>query len=252
MFSLENKVAFVTGGSRGIGSSIVRAFIKYGIGEVIFTYNTRIDMAKKISDEIVATYGNEYKQRVRFFQLDVSEPNLENILKENLKEDKIDILVNNAGIVDDGLFLIKDFKRWKRVIDVNFFGAVRVIKYVLPKMIYYKEGCIINILSVGGLIGILGQTNYTSAKSALLSFSRSLAKEVAKFNIRINNIAPGYVATDMIETYTEDIKMGFLKNVPMNRFASPEEIANVVCFLASPLASYITGQTIVVDGGMTA
>lgn len=252
MFSLENKVAFVTGGSRGIGSSIVKAFIKYGIGEVIFTYNTRIDMAKKISDEIVATYGNEYKQRVRFFQLDVSEPNLENILKENLKEDKIDILVNNAGIVDDGLFLIKDFKRWKRVIDVNFFGAVRVIKYVLPKMIYYKEGCIINILSVGGLIGILGQTNYTSAKSALLSFSRSLAKEVAKFNIRINNIAPGYVATDMIETYTEDIKMGFLKNVPMNRFASPEEIANVVCFLASPLASYITGQTIVVDGGMTA
>jgi NAD(P)-dependent dehydrogenase (short-subunit alcohol dehydrogenase family) len=163
---------------------------------------------------------------------------------------RIDILVNNAGIVKDGMFMMANMEKWWHVVDVIFGGTITITKEVLFNMVSQKFGKIINITSVGGVIGIHGQTNYTSAKGAILSFTKSLAKEVARLGITINCISPGYVDTDMVQQYSEDAKSKFKEAIPMKRFASSEEIANVALFLASDLSNYITGQNIIVDGGM--
>lgn len=243
---LKDKNAFITGGDKGIGRAIVLKFAENG-ANTFFTYNTDLDSAKETKKQALK-YGVE----VEYFQLDVTlEQNVKSLIKDVIKRIKrIDILVNNAGIVYDGLFLMANMGKWWKVVDVIYGGTINVTKEVLYYMVSQKSGRIINMASVGGMIGVSGQTNYTSAKGAVMAYTKSLAKEVAKIGITVNSLAPGYVDTDMVRQYSEEIKKRFRDVVPMKRFASPEEVANAALFLASDLSSYITGQTIIVDGGM--
>ncbi len=243
---LSRKNAFVTGGDKGIGKAIVMKFAENG-ANVFFTYNSDLENAEKTKEE-AARFGTH----IEFHQLDVtSEPLVKNLIQTLIREIKrIDILVNNAGIVKDGMFMMANMEKWWHVVDVIYGGTMKVTKEVLFNMVSQKFGKIINITSVGGVIGISGQTNYTSAKGAILSFTKSLSKEIARLGITVNCISPGYVDTDMVQQYSEEIKLKFKEAVPMKRFASTEEVANVALFLASDLSSYITGQNIIVDGGM--
>lgn len=243
---LKNKNAFITGGDKGIGRAIVLKFAE-NRANVYFTYNSDLDSAKETKEKAL-----EYGVEVDYYQLDVTmKPNVKSLIKDLMGRIKrIDILVNNAGIVNDCLFLTANMEKWWRVVDIIYGGTINVTKEVLCYMISQKRGKIINITSVGGVIGIPGQTNYTSAKGAVIAYTKSLAKEVAKIGINVNSLAPGYVDTDMVRQYSNEIKKRFMEAVPMKRFAKPEEIANVALFLASDFSSYITGQNIIVDGGM--
>jgi 3-oxoacyl-[acyl-carrier protein] reductase len=231
---LTRKVALVTGGDKGIGRAVVLNFAKNG-ADVFFTYNQDLGSAEQTKKDAL-----QFGTRVEYLQLDVtSDENVKSSVKSIIAAaGRIDILVNNAGIVSDGLFLTSQIEKWMKVINVIFMGSTRVTKEVLFSMINKKSGSIINICSVGGVIGIAGQTNYTSAKGTLISFTKSLSKEVARLNIRVNAIAPGYVDTDMVKKYPEEMKQRFLSVVPMKRFANPCEIADVALFLASGMSSY--------------
>lgn len=186
---LKDKNAFITGGDKGIGRAIVLKFAENG-ANTFFTYNTDLDSAKETKKQALK-YGVE----VEYFQLDVTlEQNVKSLIKDVIKRIKrIDILVNNAGIVYDGLFLMANMGKWWKVVDVIYGGTINVTKEVLYYMVSQKSGRIINMASVGGMIGVSGQTNYTSAKGAVMAYTKSLAKEVAKIGITVNSLAPGYV-----------------------------------------------------------
>lgn len=240
---MEKEVVLITGGSRGIGAAIVKKLSEEG-KKVYFTYNK----SKLESDVLESNLVN-----VIALQLDISDyAQVEKTIKEIIeKENKIDILINNAGITSDGSFLMMDKNKWSNVIDTNLNGSFYVSKFVAKTMLKQKKGRIINISSVVASIGSKGQANYIASKSAIEGLTRALAIELAPRGILVNAIAPGYIETDMTTNLDSKYKEELINKTLLKRCGSVNEIADVVSFLCSKASSYITGQTITVDGGMS-
>ena len=233
MFS--DKTAFVTGGTGSIGQAICNDFIKNNCSN-IFSSTTNLEKAKNIDDQI------------KFINLD-----LKNITQDNLKENinfEPDFLILNAGLNRDNLFLRMKSDQWNDVINVNLSSNFYIIKQVLPGMIKAKSGKIIGITSVVAATGNSGQANYTASKSGMIGMYKSLALEIAQRNINVNLIAPGFIESPMTNKLNEDQKKAIMNKIPMKKFGNPIDIANIALFLASNQSSYITGQTIHVNGGM--
>lgn len=243
---LKDKSAIITGGSRGIGRAITASFLQLG-ANVTIVFKSNLKDAESLSDEL-----NEYKDQIQIVQGDISnEEDIKNIIeKSNNAYGDLDILVNNAGITSDTLLVRMKQEDWSKVIDINLTGTFNMTKAVMRGMIKNKYGRIINISSVVGEIGNLGQSNYSAAKAGIIGFTKSIAREVATRGITVNAIAPGFVETEMTDNLSDQQKEMILNAIPMNRYASPDDIANAVSFLASDNASYITGQTLNVDGGL--
>lgn len=247
MDDLKNKVALITGGSRGIGRSIAKVLADAGC-EVIITYKSSSQQAQEVVDEISKI------SKAMAIQADSAKfEDAQRVVDEVLKNfGRIDILVNNAGITRDTLLLRMTENDWDDVVDTNLKGVFNFTKAVIKHMINQRSGKIINIASVVGLIGNPGQSNYAASKAGIIGFTKAVAKEVASRNIQVNVVAPGYVETEMTEKLTDEQKRRLFEMIPAKRVAKPEEIAYVVKFLASSESNYITGQVIVVDGGLTA
>lgn len=242
-----NKNVLVTGGTRGIGEAISREFAKKGY-DIIINYVKSNKRAEKLKDELESTYNI----KVLPIQADLaSETEINNMVDVAIKEfGKIDVLVNNAGITKDALLMRMKKEDFEDVINVNLVGTFNVTKNVIPYMIKQRSGRIINISSVVGVSGNAGQTNYSASKAGIIGFTKSLAKEVASRNILVNAVAPGFIETQMTDVLKQEVKEEIAKNIPLRRMGTPEDVANVVKFLAGEQSSYITGQVINVDGGM--
>jgi 3-oxoacyl-[acyl-carrier protein] reductase len=237
------RVALVTGGSRGIGRAVVEDLRRRG-ATVYFTFHRHEEAAEQ-----TAQVSGGIKMLCSQADAAAIDTAVESIVQ---KEGKIDILVNNAGITSDQYLMMMPADEWNRVMDTNLNGAFRFAKAVVRPMMNAKRGVIVNIASVSGLVGIGGQTNYAASKGALLAFSRSLAAELGPRGIRVNAVAPGFIETDMTATMPRQIKQQNMARILAKRFGTPQEVAAVVAFLASDESSYIMGQSIVVDGGLTA
>jgi 3-oxoacyl-[acyl-carrier protein] reductase len=237
----QNRVAIVTGGSRGIGRAIVQSLAREG-AKVAFTYAQN----KALADEIANG------ETVVGFQTDATNFDQAKEFVKQVKEKwgAVDILVNNAGITRDKLAAMMSEKDWDDVIDTNLKGVFNVTKPVIGLMIRQRRGAILNITSISGIIGMPGQLNYSSSKAGVIGFTKALAKELAKAQIRVNALAPGFVETDMTAVLKDDYRAKALEQVPLGRFAKAEDIAEVALFLLSEKANYITGQVLQVDGGL--
>lgn len=235
----KDKVVIVTGGSRGIGKAIAESYNNDGAA-VIVTYKNAID----------AAYFDS--KNIKHYQCDAADSKAVGELIDNIVKEfgKIDILVNNAGITKDGLLMRMSDDDWNSVIDTNLKGVFNFTKAVTRPMMGKKSGKIVNITSISGIIGNAGQANYSASKAGVIGFTKAVAKELASRNINVNAVAPGFIETEMTDKLSEDVKKNYLANIPLKRFASTDEVANVVKFLSSDSAAYITGQTICVDGGL--
>jgi len=245
MFSLTNKVAIVTGASRGIGSAIAHNLSKTGAKIVLISRS--IDALKSVEAEIKSNGGDAIS-----IATDVS--NLQSFtdaVSQVVQTWKtVDILINNAGITRDNIIMRLKEEDWDDVIDINLKGCFNGIKSVTRPMMKAKCGRIINITSVIGLMGNSGQSNYAASKAGILGLTKSIAKELGSRNITVNAIAPGYIQTEMTDNLDKPSRDNLIKSIPLQRLGQPQEIADLVCFLASNEAAYITGQTLNVDGGM--
>ena len=246
MAVLENKVALITGGARGIGRAIALAFASEG-AHVAFSDIELGSAAQEVVDLIRAkgVKAIALQSDVRDFALTQSV--VDSVIKEF---QRIDILVNNAGITRDNLLLRMTEEDWDLVIDTNLKGSFNYCRAVSRQMMSQREGKIINISSIVGVIGNPGQVNYSASKAGVIGLTKTLAKELASRNIQVNAVAPGFVETAMTEKLTPQQREALLNIIPMKRTAQPGEIASVVVFLASPAARYITGQVLCVDGGI--
>lgn len=246
---LKDQVALVTGGSRGIGKAIVQRLAKDG-AKVAFVYRGAKDAALALEAEIAAAGGS-----AKAMQADVADPVAAEAVVAGVLADwgRVDILVNNAGVIRDGLFIRMDAEAWNTVINTNLNGTFAFCRAVAGQMaLKQRSGRIINVSSVAAEHVNQGQTNYAASKGAVNSFTRALAVELGSRNVTVNAVAPGFIATDMSEAVRS--KAGdFIekKLVPLRRLGQPDDIANVVAFLAGPGAAYITGQVITVDGGLS-
>ncbi|HAU86665.1 MAG TPA: 3-oxoacyl-ACP reductase [Lachnospiraceae bacterium] len=247
MADLEGKKIIVTGGCKGIGKGIVLKLIEEG-AEVAATYNSSEQVAKEFEDEI----AKQNSGKLKMFHMNVrDEEEVRTVMKEMIEYlGGVDGLVNNAGVNKDKLFFMMSRDEWDTVLDTNLNGTFSVIKSVLLSMVTEKKGSIVNVSSVSGLMGVAGQGNYCASKAAVIGLTKSLSKEVASKNVRVNAVAPGYINTEMVQNMPEKALSAVRKKIPMGRLGETEEIANVVAFLLSDKASYITGQTIVIDGGL--
>ena len=241
-----NKLAIITGGTRGIGKQIALTFAKEGYN-IAINYRTENEDLKNTKKEI-----EENNVKCFTFQGDVTNfKDCEQFVKQIVEEcGNIDVLVNNAGITRDTLLMRMKEEDFKQVIDTNLIGTFNVTKNVISYMMKARSGRIINISSVVGISGNAGQTNYSASKAGIIGFTKSLAKEVASRNITVNAVAPGFIETQMTDVLKDDIKEEIAKKIPLKRMGTPQDVANVVKFLASNDSSYITGQVINIDGGM--
>jgi 3-oxoacyl-[acyl-carrier protein] reductase len=240
------RVVLVTGGSKGIGRAIAAVFATAG-DTVIINYSASHDGAEALRQEL--SFGNN---AVSLARADVSDyAQVRHMIDSVIAEyGQIDALVNNAGIVRDGFLMLMPESDWNDVIGINLTGVFNCSKAVSQHMISRKSGVIINVASLSGITGLPGQVNYSAAKGGVIAFTRALSKELASFGIRVNAVAPGVIETDMTALFSEKTKRTFLDAIPLRRFGRPEEVASVVRFLASDDASYITGETICITGGL--
>lgn len=238
----------ITGAARGIGKAIALKFAAEGANiafcDIVIDENALATKAEleSLGAKVLAMKG------------DVSDTDsATDIVKQTVEAfGGIDILVNNAGITRDGLLVRMDEKAWDDVLRINLKSVYNYCHAAVPVMMKARKGCIINVSSVAGLRGNAGQCNYSASKGAIVAFTRTLAKEIGPRNIRVNAVAPGFIITDMTAKMPEEVRKQWEANIPLRRGGTPEEIAKVCCFLASDLASYVSGQVITIDGGMIA
>ena len=243
---LESKVAIITGGSRGIGKSICETFAQNGCN-VAFTYNNSKESAESLAKEL-----NGSGIKVKAYKSDASNFDDATKLVEYVLNDfgKIDILVNNAGIKKDNLLMRMEKSDFDSVINTNLSSVFNLTKASIKTFLKQRNGSIINISSVVGVKGNAGQSNYSASKAGIIGFSKSIALELGSRNIRSNVIAPGFIETDMTNSLSEDVINSWKESIPLKRGGNPSDVGNACVFLASDLSSYITGQTLHVDGGM--
>lgn len=239
---LDVKKIFITGGSGGIGSAICNNFLEKNYTLVLTSS----------SEEKINNFKEKYGKNHFYYKVDLSNSdNLQECLNKISNDHKdISIIVNNAGITEDNLIFRMKNEQWSKVIQTNLNSNYQIIKSLLPNMLKRKYGKIIGISSIVGSTGNPGQSNYVASKSGMVGLYKSIASEVAKRNINVNIISPGFITTTMTDNLNEDQKNSYLSQIPMSRFGNPEDIANLVLFLASDESSYITGQNIHVNGGM--
>ncbi len=239
--NLENKKILITGATGGIGNSLVEKFNNLGSNIVATgTNEEKLNNLKK-------KFSNIHVEKFKLDEHDKIENFVDNI---NEKLGGLDILVNNAGITLDNLSIRLTEENWKRVLDINLTSSFLMCKFAIKKMLKNKFGKIINITSIVGHTGNLGQANYAASKAGIIAFSKSLALEYAKKNININCVSPGFIKTDMTDKISEDFKKILLSKIPTGTLGTGEDVSNCVAFLASDMANYINGETIHVNGGM--
>jgi 3-oxoacyl-[acyl-carrier protein] reductase len=246
MIDLSGKSAVVTGGSRGIGKAIALRLAAQG-ADVVFSYRGNADAASATAAEI-----ERGGRKALAVQADVTQQEAaEQLIKAALDvHGKVDILVNNAGITRDDLIMRMSPEAWRDVLETNLFGAFWTLKAVTRPMLRAKGGRIINITSVSGQAGQMGQANYSSAKAGLIGLTKAAARELASRGITVNAVAPGFVLTELTQDLNDDLKGQLIERTPLGRFGTTEEVAYAVAFLASEEAAYITGQVLAVDGGL--
>ena len=242
MINLENKKIIVTGASGGIGNSLTKVLSESGAK--ILATGTKVEKLEKLKSKF---------KNVNILKFDISDINKIEEFIENATSElggRLDCIINNAGVTQDNLAIRMSFEEWKKVIDINLNSTFLLCKFAIKKMLKNKSGKIINISSVVGHTGNVGQANYTASKAAIVAMSKSLAIEYAKKNININCISPGFIKSEMTSKIDEKFKEIIISKIPSLRLGEPEDIANVVLFLASDLSNYINGETIHVNGGM--
>lgn len=240
-------IAIVSGGSRGIGKAIVLRLARAGV-DVRFTYLNNEQAAAAVVDELAA--GGHVAHASRVDSRDIA-ASAELVEKTIADAGRLDMLVNNAGITADKLLPMMSETEWSSVLATSLNGLFGACRPASAHMMRARAGRIINLTSVSGVSGIPGQTNYCAAKSAIIGFTRALAKEMAPWGVCVNAVAPGFIDTDMLSTFTPAQKTANIAKVPMRRFGTSEEVANLVHYLAVEAPQYLTGQTIVIDGGLT-
>ena len=241
MKDLENKNIIVTGASGGIGNSIVEKLYEYGAN--ILASGTRIEKLEELKNKF---------SKIKILKFDISQIDKIEEFIDNASNELggLDCIVNNAGITQDNLAIRMSFEEWQKVIDVNLTSTFLMSKSAIKKMLKNKSGKIVNITSVVGHTGNLGQANYTASKAGIIAMSKSLAIEYAKKNININCISPGFIKTAMTDKLDDKFKEAIISKIPSARLGEPDDIANAVLFLCSDQSSYINGETIHVNGGM--
>ncbi|MBI1389198.1 MAG: 3-oxoacyl-[acyl-carrier-protein] reductase [bacterium] len=244
--SLNERVAIVTGGSRGIGRSVVELLASSG-ATVVFLGRDE-DALRDVEHEF-----NAHGWKTRGMQADVSKPeDAQRVVDGTVEEfGRIDILVNNAGVTRDGLFVRMKDEDWDAVLRINLNGAFYMARAAGKVMMKARAGRIINVTSVVGIMGNAGQVNYASAKAGLIGMTKSMARELASRGVTVNAVAPGFIETRMTDSMKDDAKEAVMKTIPLGRYGQPEEVAGLIGYLASDAASYITGQTFVIDGGIS-
>ena len=244
--NISGKVALITGGSRGIGRAIALRLAKDGV-KIVVNYRSNGDAAEWVVNAIEEMGGEALA-----LTADVSDSSSVDHMVRKIGErwGGVDILVNNAGIIHDSLLMRMTEDVWDEVLNTNLKGTYNCTKAVLRFMVRKRWGRIINVVSVVGLEGNPGQSNYAASKAGVIAFSRSIAKEVASRNITVNSVAPGYIATEIVEDLTPEFRDIIFSRIPQNRFGTVEDVANMVGYLASEEANYITGEVIRVDGGI--
>ena len=246
MFDLSDKVAVVTGSSRGIGAGIAKLLASRG-AKVVLNHRNSPEGAAAVARSVQAAGGEAI-----IIQADVSQSEeAQKLINETIDSyGQIDILVNNAGITRDKLIMTMKDEDWDVVLKTNLFGAYHCCKAAIRPMIKRRRGRIINITSVVGLTGQAGQTNYAAAKAGMIGFAKSLAREVGSRNITVNSVAPGFIPTTLTEVLPAEMIEKVVKNTPLGRLGSVEDVAHAVLFLASDEAAFITGQVLTIDGGL--
>jgi len=245
---LENKRVLVTGGSRGIGAGVVRIAMQEG-ADVAFTFHESVDAANELSEQMQALHSG---QRCLAIKCDVADTvAMRDTVKSVLQQfGRIDVLVNNAGITRDSALARMRREKWDEVIGINLGSMFNATQPLVLQFVKQRSGAIINITSFAGVSGAATQTNYAAAKAGIIGFTKALSKEIAEFGVRVNAVAPGFVDTEMLSMLGEE-RLRYIKGqIPSGRLGTCEDVAHLVCFMASDRASYITGQVIQIDGGL--
>lgn len=243
---LQNKVALITGGSRGIGKGIAKKYAEQG-ANVAFTYLSSVEKAMEFEKEL-----QEFGIKAKGYQSDAADfASAEKLIDDVLADfGTLDIVVNNAGITRDTLLMRMTEQQWDEVMQTNLKSIFNISKFAIKPMMKARSGVFINLSSIVGINGNAGQANYSASKAGIIAFTKSLAKELGSRNIRANAIAPGFIETEMTGELPEEIRKQWEQAIPLKKAGSTEDVANLAVFLASDMASYITGQTVQVCGGL--